>query len=77
MLDRTCLLYIHEHAEANIHKNNGLVAIVAGHVNKMVTGTHTKVAGSMGDLYLGIANDLLGIGLDGFPTSSRKLEGLI
>ncbi|HUS06628.1 MAG TPA: DUF1552 domain-containing protein [Bryobacteraceae bacterium] len=77
MLDHTCLLYIHEHAEANIHKNNGLIAIVAGYVNKMVTGRHAKVTGSMGDLYLGIANDLLGVGLDGFPTATRKLEGLV
>jgi hypothetical protein len=76
MLDNTCLLYIHEHAEANIHKNNGLVAIVAGKVSKSAAGTHTKVTGTMGDLYLGIANDVLKIGLEGFPTAGRKLEGL-
>ena len=77
MLDHTCLLYIHEHAEANIHKNNGLVAIVAGHLNGMVTGTHSKATGSMGDLYLAITNDLLGAGLQEFPTATRKLEGLV
>jgi hypothetical protein len=76
MLDNTCLLYLHEHAEANIHKNNGLVAIVAGKVSKSAAGTHTKVTGTMGDLYLGVANDVLKVGLDGFPTASRKLEGL-
>ena len=31
LLDRTCLLYVHEHAEANAHKNNNLAVIVAGH----------------------------------------------
>jgi len=77
MLDRTCLVYLHEHAEADIHKNNGMVAIVAGHLNKMVTGTHSKVTGAMGDLYLAIANDVLKLGLDGFPTGSRKLDGLV
>ena len=77
MLDHTCLLYIHEHAEANIHKNNGLVAIVAGHLNKMVTGTHSQVTGSMGDLYRAVAGDVLKVELDDFPTSSRKLEGLV
>jgi hypothetical protein len=77
MLDHTCLLYIHEHAEANIHKNNGLVAIVAGHLNKMVTGTHSQVTGSMGDLYLAIAGDVLKVEIDEFPTSTRKLEGLV
>src|SRR5262245_9148966 len=70
LLDHTCLLYIHEHAEANIHKNNGLVAIVAGHVNKTVTGTHSKVTGSMGDLYLAVTNDILKLKLDAFPTAN-------
>ena len=48
-LDRCCLLFIHEHAEANDHKNNGLPAIVTGHASKVVTGTHSKMTGSMAD----------------------------
>ena len=76
LLDHCCLLYVHEHAEANPHKNNGLVAIVAGHTKKLVTGTHTKVQGTLGDLYLAIANDVMGVGLESFPTASRRLEGL-
>ena len=77
LLDHCCLLYLHEHAEANIHKNNGLVAIVAGHSNRMTTGTHSKVTGAMGDLYLAVANDILGLALETFPTAGRKLEGLV
>jgi hypothetical protein len=77
LLDHCCLLYIHEHAEANIHKNNGLVAILAGHVNGMTTGTHTKVTSTMGELYMGVANDILGLGITSFPTASGKVEGLI
>jgi len=77
LLDHCCLLYIHEHAEANIHKNNGLVAIVAGHTNRLITGRHSKVTGAMGDLYLAVANDILGVGLESFPTAGRKLEGLV
>ena len=76
LLDHTCLLYIHEHAEANIHKNNGMIAIVAGHVNGMITGVHTKVTSTMGELYLGVANDILRLGVGSFPTASSKLEGL-
>ena len=38
LLDHTCLLFVHEHAEANIHKNNGLAVIVAGHAGNMQTG---------------------------------------
>jgi hypothetical protein len=76
LLDHCCLTYIHEHAEANIHKNNGLVAIVAGHARRMVTGTHSKVTGTMGDLYLTLADDVLGAGLESFPTAGKKLEGI-
>ena len=34
LLDHCCLLYVHEHAEANDHKNNGLACIVAGHAGE-------------------------------------------
>jgi hypothetical protein len=76
LLDHTCLLYIHEHAEANIHKNNGLVAILAGHLNGMSTGMHTRVTATMGELYLSVANDILRLGVPAFPTASHKLDGL-
>ena len=61
----------------SIRKMIALHPDVAGHVNKMVNGTHSKVTGAMGDLYLAVANDVLKVGLDGFPTASRKLEGLV
>jgi hypothetical protein len=77
LLDHCCLLYVHEHAEANPHKNNGMVAILAGHANRMVTGTHTKTTCTIGELYLGIANNVLGAAIDEFPTASRKMAGLV
>jgi hypothetical protein len=77
LLDHTCLLFVHEHAEANDHKNNGLAAIVAGHPGRLVTGTHSKITGTVGDLYLTLANDLLGANLDQFPTADRKVPGVI
>ncbi|HWC00481.1 MAG TPA: DUF1552 domain-containing protein [Bryobacteraceae bacterium] len=77
LLDHTCLLFIHEHAEANDHKNNGLAAIVAGHAGRLVTGTHTKTTGTIGDLYLTLANDLLKANVDHFPTADRKIPGVI
>ena len=76
LLDHCCLLYLHEHAEANLHKNNGLVAILAGHTNRLVTGRHTKVTGTVGDLYLSVANDVLGASLESFPTAASKLAGI-
>jgi hypothetical protein len=74
LLDHTSVLFLHEHAEANIHKNNGLAAIVAGH--RIPAGKHTKVTGTLGDLYLTLANGVLDAGLTAFPTASQKLDSL-
>ena len=72
LLDHTSVIFLHEHAEANIHKNNGLAAIVAGH--RVPAGKHTKVTGTLGDLYLTLANGVLDAGLAAFPTASQKLD---
>ena len=77
LLDHCCILYVHEHAEANPHKNNGLVAIVAGHQKRLVTGTHSKVAGTLGDLYLAIGNKVLGAGIESFPTAGKTLDSVV
>ncbi|MBM3736990.1 MAG: DUF1552 domain-containing protein [Acidobacteria bacterium] len=78
LLDNTCLLYAHEHAEANDHKNNGLSMIVAGHVGPMQMGMHTRTTGTVGDLYWTVAEDIMGAKLPGkFPTGSRKMNELI
>ena len=77
LLDHTCLLYVHEHAEANPHKNNGLPAIVAGYGKRLKAGTHTKAAGTLGDLYLSVANDVLGAGIENFPTGRKGSVGLV
>jgi Protein of unknown function (DUF1552) len=47
LLDHTCLLFVHEHAEANPHKNNNLAVIVAGHANSMKSGLHTRTTGTL------------------------------
>ena len=60
LLDNTCALFIHEHAEANSHKNSGLAMIAAGHAGGMKTGRHTRVAGTVGDLYLTLAEGVIG-----------------
>jgi Protein of unknown function (DUF1552) len=77
MLDHTCLLFVHEHAEANPHKNNNLAVIVAGHANSMKTGLHTRTTGTLGDLYLTLAKEVIGAPIGTFPTASRKLEGVL
>jgi len=74
VLDRTCLVYIHEHAEANDHKNNGLSVIVAGHAGGLKTGRHTRTTGTIGDLYLAVADKAMGAQLGTFPTASREIR---
>ena len=76
LLDRTTIVFVHEHAEAGDHKNNGLSVIVAGHAGGLKTGMHTRSTGTIADLYLAAANRGAGAGLAGFPTASRELDGL-
>jgi hypothetical protein len=77
VFDHSCLLYVHEHAEANPHKNSGLAMIVAGHAGKLATGMHTKVTGTVGDLYLTLADDVLNADVGKFPTASRKMTDIL
>jgi hypothetical protein len=77
MLDNTLLLYAHEHAEANSHKNNNLALILAGHVNKMKTGLHSHITGTLGDLYVTLADELLDAQIGSFPTSETKLNAIV
>jgi hypothetical protein len=77
MLDNTVLLFVHEHAEANLHKNNNLALILAGHAGKMKTGLHTRTTGTLGDLYLTIAEEVMGARIGGFPTAERKLVEVV
>ena len=77
LLDHCCLLFVHEHAEANDHKNNGLALLVTGHAGRLSTGRHTRVTGTVGDLYLTLADEVMGAGLGKFPTASKKLGGLL
>jgi hypothetical protein len=77
LLDHTCLLFVHEHAEANIHKNNNLATIVAGHTGNLQTGLHTRMTGTLGDLYLTLADEALGAQLGSFPTFEKKLTGVV
>ncbi len=77
LLDHCCLVYVHEHAEANPHKNHGLAMVVAGHAGRLATGMHSRVTGTVGDLYLTLADEVMGAGLGKFPTATRKLGTLL
>jgi len=77
VFDHCCLLYAHEHAEANPHKNSGLAMIVAGHAGRLATGMHSKVTGTVGDLHLTLADDVMNAGIGKFPTATRKLNAIL
>ncbi len=79
LLDHTCLVCVHEHAEANIHKASGMIALVAGSKDRLAHGRHTRVMGNFGDLYRTLATNVVGaeLGADAFPTSSKQLTTLL
>jgi Protein of unknown function (DUF1552) len=77
LFDHTALIYTHEHAEANSHKNNGLAMIVAGGSSKVARGSHTKITGTVGDVYMTVANEIVGAGVEKFPTATKKLGALL
>ncbi|MFO0890318.1 MAG: hypothetical protein U0790_14395 [Isosphaeraceae bacterium] len=77
LLDHTCALFVHEHAEANSHKNAGLAMIAAGHAGGMKTGRHTRVTGTVGDLYLTLAEEVVGAPIGRFPTGEQKLSDIV
>ena len=77
MLDHSCLIYAHEHAEANPHKCSGLAMIVAGHAGRLKTGAHTRVMGTIGDFYLTVADEIMDANLGRFPTASRQITEIL
>jgi hypothetical protein len=79
VLDNTCLVFVHEHAEANIHKASGMIALVAGSKDRLAHGRHSRVMGTFGDLYRTLAEGVLNtsFGSDAFPTASQRLNELL
>lgn len=77
LFDHTTLIFVHEHAEANPHKNIGLAMIVAGGSPKLARGSHTKVEGTVGDAYVTVADEIVGAGIGKFPTATKKLSAII
>ena len=77
VLDRTLILYLHEHAEANSHKTSGMAGILAGHAGGVKMGAHSSITGTVGDLYLTLAEEMMGAPIGKFPSASRKLTDII
>ena len=77
LFDHVTTIYTHEHAEANPHKNNGLAMIVAGGDPKLARGSHTKIEGTVGDVYVTVADQIVGAGIGKFPTATKKIDAIL
>ena len=77
LFDHTTLIFAHEHAEANSHKNSGLAMLVAGGSPKLARGSHTRMTGTVGDVYVTVADEIVGAGIGKFPTATKKLGSLL
>jgi hypothetical protein len=77
LLDNSLLVFVHEHAEANLHKASGMIAVLAGSHDKLVHGRHTRVAGNVGDFYQTLTDGVLEAGLGTLPTATKKLPGIL
>src|SRR5580704_17700016 len=77
VLDHTLAVYVHEHAEANIHKASGMIAILAGAKDRLERGRHTRAFGTFGDLYLTLTDGVLDAGMGAFPTATKRLPGIL
>jgi hypothetical protein len=77
LLDNTVLTFVHEHAEAGPHKSSGMIALVAGSKRQLALGRHTKIAGTIADLHLTLADNVVGAGLGKMPSANRKLTEIL
>jgi hypothetical protein len=77
LFDHTSLIYVHEHAEANPHKNSGLAMLVAGGSKRLAKGAHTRITGTVADVYVTVADEVVGAGIGKFPTATKKIGPLL
>jgi hypothetical protein len=77
LFDHTSLIFVHEHAEANPHKNSGLAMLVAGGSKRLAKGAHTRITGTVADVYVTVADEVVGAGIGKFPTATKKIGALL
>jgi hypothetical protein len=51
--------------------------IVAGGSKNLARGAHTRVIGTVGDVYLTVADEVVGAGIGKFPRATKKLGALL
>jgi hypothetical protein len=51
--------------------------VAAGHAGGMKTGGHTRITGTVGDLYLTLAEEVMGAPIGSFPSGTKKLAEIV
>jgi hypothetical protein len=51
--------------------------IVAGGSKHLAKGAHTRITGTVGDVYVTVADEVVGAGIGKFPTATKKLGALL
>ncbi len=51
--------------------------IVAGGIGRLAKGTHNRITGTVGDVYLTLADEVMQAGIGKFPTATKKLNALL
>jgi hypothetical protein len=46
-------------------------------MKRIARGTHTRITGTVGDVYLTLADQVLQAGIGEFPTATRKVGDLL
>ena len=77
LLDNSLLVFVHEHAEANLHKASGMISILAGSRDRLIQCRHTRVGGNVGDFYQTLTEGVLNAGLGTLPTATKTLPGIL
>ena len=54
-----------------------MIALVAGSKEKLALGRHTKIAGTIGDLYTTLFDGVMSAGIGKVPTANRQLTEIL
>jgi hypothetical protein len=54
-----------------------MAAILAGHAGGVKTGRHSMMTGTVGDLYLTLAEEIMKAPIGKFPSATQKLSDVV
>ena len=51
--------------------------LVAGGSKRLAKGAHTNITGTVADVYVTVADEVVGAGIGKFPTATKKIGALL